>query len=199
MVEEPEEATETDGQGNAQVTVGDLGVIPGCPGCADGTPHRGEAGRLRPGHSNNPLGRPHGRPNDSTIEANNLLKAHAARAAQIVLKKMEDERAPWLQLSAAFQVLQRTLPKGGDGELGDARWMSYLTDKELRLVIRLIGRAQKRMTEDTGEKFVDVEAHWLEDSRDAFRTTPAPAAGLFSAPPPPAPEEEEDEECFPTS
>ena len=198
MVEEPEEATETDGQGNTGVTDEYL-AVPGCKGCADGTTHRGEAGRLRPGHTANPVGRPHGRPNDSTIAANNRLRAGADRAAQIVLAKMEDERTPGLQLSAAFQVLNRTLPRGGDGEIGDVRWMSYLTDKELRLVIRLIGRAQKRLTDDTGEKFVDVDAHWLEDSRDAFRTTPAPAAGLFrAAPPPPAPEEDE-EECFPTS
>jgi hypothetical protein len=123
-----------------------------CRGCLrDGhtgnhTVPRGEpgAGRLRPGHTHNAVGRPNGRPNNTTLAATELLKEYARPAAEAMVAALRDEN-PWVRVGAAKTILERTPPKDPNGEPRDESWIEYATEDELAALTRIIESCRRRM------------------------------------------------------
>jgi hypothetical protein len=182
----------------------------GCRGClADGHTenHRDEQGRLRPGHSANALGRPHGRLNDTTLLANERMRSLADRAVAVLAAGL-DSPIDWVRIGAATKIIERTglgPNANGTGDPPDTAWMEYLTDRELRYLERLIERAKARVPFR-----VVVDDSFDSDGRDPNPLLPA-AIDVESRPIPPGapgnpvavepvapPVEEEPEEEFPT-
>jgi hypothetical protein len=121
----------------------------GCRGCVkDGSTenHRDDRGRLRPGHSSNALGRPHG-PNASTKLATERLKSAADKAAKTLIAAL-DSKDTYAAMGAAINILKRVLPEPTSEPPADNDWMDFLTDEELETVIAIADRAKVRMLEE---------------------------------------------------
>jgi hypothetical protein len=113
---------------------------------------RDARGRLLPGSTANPHGRPPGVPNNSTRLANRRLAAAAERAADVLIAALADGNR-WIRVSAAKTILERAAlvpePKA------DGLAFEWLTARELRLLNRIVDRAQRR--KDRGEPIRLVE------------------------------------------
>jgi hypothetical protein len=133
---------------------------------------------MRAGHSTNPVGRPRGRLDDTTIAARELLRASREKAAQVIAAGL-DSPVAWERYGAAKTILDGVMPEDGDPAPVDAAWMEYLTDKELRLLGRMIERARERMP--ISEPPEDG------DERDVIDVTPLPRSEPFSLSTLPAP------------
>jgi len=163
----------------------------GCKGClaaGHAVAHRDENGRLMPGHTANGLGRPNGRPNDRTREANALLKEHAKTAAQVIVDGLGSS-VDWVRYGAAKTILERTIPKhASDGEPVDVDWIQWATAEELDELIATMERCRRRR-----------DAGALRDDGDAFSLASLPAPGDQQPEPEPidvTPEPDDDAEEF---
>jgi hypothetical protein len=151
--------------------------VPHCDGCAlDGHgDNHGAPGKCNPGHTYNGRGRPHGRPNDTTIAANELLRAHAGEAAQVFVQGLRSQN-DFVKYGAATKILERTMPRLPDGALSteppDVEWMEHLTDEEMEQLEALVNVAQRRMEAAHADAFsvdelpapaIDVEAVAIEE------------------------------------
>jgi hypothetical protein len=173
----------------------------GCRGCLrDGhtgnhTIPKGEpgAGQLRRGHTHNAVGRPNGRPNNTTLAATDLLKEYARPAAEAMVAALRDEN-PWVRVGAAKTILERTLPKDPN-EPRDESWVEYATDDELAALTRIIESCRRRMP--VHDMLPDDEP---ADATPPHRDSLAPATLPAPAPPPQEAQPDDDpEESFPTS
>jgi hypothetical protein len=139
------------------------------------------------GHSTNPKGRPIGRLDDTTLIANEKMRSLAERAVDVLAAGL-DSPVDWVRYGAARTVLERTLPKDGPVEPADASWIGWATDKELRMLERLIARCKERMpvnvVDEDAPDVIDVPARVLPPAPSPspaepfdLSTIPAPGNG----------------------
>jgi hypothetical protein len=114
-------------------------------------PTRDSQGRLLPGHTANPNGRPKGSMNNTTKLASRRLAAHADRAARVILEALSDPDLS-IRASAAKLILERSDRWKDEAKLDP----NFATAREWQLLETIVGRIQRR--QERGQQVRDVLA-----------------------------------------